>query len=378
MIVFPSMATQETVVVTIQDVAFGGSGVARLPDGKVVFVPYTLTGEEVRIRLQKQKKGFSEGILMEVLKPSPHRVQAPCVYFGTCGGCQYQHAAYDEQLRIKAKQARDTLERIGGLTQLPEIQAEKSPSEYGYRNKITLHTNLDGDIGFFANDQRTVIDIEKCIISTEEINEKLTNLRKSSHRPRHITLVDSKLRVDSPDGIFHQVNSAMAEQMLGWVRGITQKQPAQHLIDLYCGTGFFALGLAQDFKTVWGVDQNSKAIHHATIEGNKSHPGKTRFYSALVEEKVKWMFENIPQGESTTLLVDPPREGLHPQIIPVVKARAPEHLIYISCNPATLARDLKQLLQGDVHYEAKAIRLFDMFPQTAHIEVGIHLTRSNA
>jgi 23S rRNA (uracil1939-C5)-methyltransferase len=158
MIVFPSMATQETVVVTIQDVAFGGSGVARLPDGKVVFVPYTLTGEEVRIRLQKQKKGFSEGILVEVLKPSPHRVQAPCVYFGTCGGCQYQHAAYDEQLRIKAKQARDTLERIGGLTQLPEIQAEKSPSEYGYRNKITLHTNLDGDIGFFANDQRTVID----------------------------------------------------------------------------------------------------------------------------------------------------------------------------------------------------------------------------
>lgn len=360
----------DEVEVLIHDVAFGGNGVGRLPEGKVVFVPGTITGERVRVRLAKSKKKFSDAELVEVLEPSPQRVAAPCVYFGNCGGCQYQHMSYQEQMRVKTKQVVDTLQRIGGFKELPAVHVEGATETYHYRNKITVHTSLRGDLGFFATDQRTVVDIEKCIITTETINTDLAALRKSGSKPRHATIVDSALRADEGGG-FQQINRAMAEKLLTWTRGQVGTD-GSHLIDLYCGSGFFSIGMSDLFKDVCGLDRDERAIHAATSKAREAnHPGM-RFFAAAVEDKLEWLLNGV-MCEKAIVVVDPTREGLEPAVAKILASKKFKRLVYVSCNPATLARDLR-LLIGDEkvpsHYKLASLGVFDMFPQTAHIEAA--------
>src|SRR3954463_1019819 len=148
------------VELTIHDVAFGGKGVAR-DAGKAVFVPFTIDGERITARIIREKKQFAEAELIEILEPSPHRVTAPCPYFGRCGGCAYQHIDYPHQLEIKANQVRDILPRIWKLKDLPIQPIVASPGQYGYRNRITVHA-MDGVIGFYRRDSNRLIDIERC------------------------------------------------------------------------------------------------------------------------------------------------------------------------------------------------------------------------
>jgi 23S rRNA (uracil1939-C5)-methyltransferase len=355
--------------VTIHDVAFGGAGVGRLADGKVVFVPFTLPGEVVRVRLIKTRKDFSQGELIEVLKPSPARVPAPCVYFAQCGGCQYQHINYSDQLRMKEKQIRDTLERIGKFKTVPPIAIESSDESYGYRNKITVHRGQNDDIGFYAPDSRTVIDIEKCIISTESVNAKLAELREKRFVPEHVTLTDSSERSGSPEGSFHQVNSKMAEKLLYWVRGHINPRARSQLFDLYCGSGFFAFGLSDLFPKVTGLERDQKAIHLATQRAAQIKAPHVQFFATDVESHIDWLLKDLSM-ESTTVLLDPPRDGLPKTVVSSLAKAKPASLIYISCNPATLSRDLKLLMEIQPEtYSFQALGFFDMFPQTAHIEL---------
>jgi len=366
--------------VTIQDVAFGGAGVGRLPDGRIVFVPRTLTGETVRIRLGRLRKGFAEAELIEVLTASPHRTAPPCVYFGPCGGCAYQHATYEEQLRIKEKQLHDTLTRIGGLRSLPPIHVEAADHSLGYRNKIVIHRDEKNRLGFYATDHRRIVDIERCLIANDRVNERLAAVRKGpsgSHGSRNVILSDPGQREDVPRESFHQVNTAMAGKLLKWLRERIfpgkAERPAQ-LLDLYCGAGFFTLGLADSFAGVCGVDRDERAIHAATARAQKTGVAAARFFAADIEEKMDWILESRPP-EPFILLVDPPREGL-PRCVMESLARCGHvaSFIYISCNPATLARDLKGFIQIAEQAAAgeklglRQLALFDMFPQTAHIE----------
>ncbi len=361
--------------VKIHDVAFGGSGVGKLPDGKVVFVPRTLTGETVRVKLGKSRKGFSEAELLGIVSPSPHRVPPPCAYFGACGGCQYQHASYDEQVRIKEKQVRDTLARIGGFKELPPSHFEGAPSPFGYRNKISIHRGEGSELGFIATDHRTVVDVEKCLIANDSVNAKLITLRKSSYRAPHVTLSDSSQREGSPEGSFHQVNSAMAARLLEWVRGQIGGATSARLLDLYSGSGFFTLGLADLFSGVLGVDYDARAIHEATVNAQKRGVAPAKFLAADVGERIDPLLEDTSLAGGV-ILIDPPREGLPPAVTTALSAKGSERLIYISCNPATLARDLKGLAgTGSGRYSFKALGIFDMFPQTAHIEAVAVLQR---
>lgn len=354
--------------VTIHDVAYGGSGVGRLPDGKVVFVPDTLTGEDVLIRPTRSRKGFAEAELIEVIVPSPQRAVPVCAYSGQCGGCQYQHAAYAEQLQIKAKQVRDALQRIGGFKEIPPLHVEPAPQSYGYRNKITLHSGATGTLGFFGRDHRTVIDIARCPIASDGLNLMLAALRKSPARPRHVSLVDSALRPESPDGSFHQVNTAMAAQLLQWVRRQIGVSSPERLLDLYCGAGFFTLGLADLFAGVCGVDRDERAIHAATVRARAAGLSQVSFFAGGVEERLEWLLQNAPP-EGTSVLVDPPREGLTAPVIAAFSRNRMARLIYVSCDPATLARDLKKLVSAEsAGYALSSLGMFDMFPQTAHIE----------
>jgi len=352
----------------IEDVAFGGKGVARA-QGKAVFVPYTIEGEMVSADIVREKKQFAEAALVEVKRSSPDRVAPQCPYFGRCGGCAYQHIDYQHQLAIKWRQVREALQRIGKLKDVPMRPIIPSPKQYAYRNRITVHAQ-DGVIGFFQRDSNRLIDIERCPISRDEVNSALTELREQKHvRDGHYAL-----RVGSEPRVFSQVNDEVAQTLRNLI--IDLVPPNQGLlIDAYCGAGFFAKALLDKFERVIGIDWDRFAIGAAKenaseketyIAGDvESELTRTDGFLA-VEGKTRW----LASGRSLTVIVDPPATGLSEGIRKAITDLAPETLIYVSCNPPTLARDLKALQH---RFAINSIRPFDMFPQTAEIEVLVHL-----
>jgi 23S rRNA (uracil1939-C5)-methyltransferase len=356
----------------IEDVAFGGKGVAR-EQGKAVFVPYTIEGELVSAEIGREKKQFAEAELVEVKQSSPNRVAPECPYFGRCGGCAYQHIDYEHQLAIKWRQLRDALQRIGKLKDVPMRPIVPSPRQYAYRNRITVHAQ-DGVIGFFRRDSHRLIDIERCPISREEVNRALAELRKQKHvRDGHYTL-----RSASEPRVFSQVNDEVAQALRDLIADLVP--PNQDLlIDAYCGAGFFAKALLDKFERVIGIDWDRFAI----VAAKENATWKETYVAGDVEselQKVEAVHLNRPGRETvigplrsiapTTLIIDPPATGLTEGVRKAISDLAPETLIYVSCNPPTLARDLKELQH---RFAINSVTPLDMFPQTAEIEVLAHL-----
>jgi 23S rRNA (uracil1939-C5)-methyltransferase len=357
----------------IEDVAFGGKGVAR-EQGKAVFVPYTIEGEMVSAEIVREKKQFAEAELVEVKQSSPNRVAPQCPYFGRCGGCAYQHIDYQHQLAIKWRQVRDALQRIGKLKNVPMRPIISSPRHYAYRNRITVHAQ-DGAIGFFRRDSHQLIDIERCPISHEEVNRALANLREQKHvRDGHYTL-----RAGSEPRVFSQVNDEVAQALRDLI--IDLVPPNQDLlIDAYCGAGFFAKALLDKFERVIGIDWDRFAI--AAAKENASE--KETYIAGDVESELAATLQQTRMGDlqiapavtdrrslkSLTIIVDPPATGLSANVRKAIVDFAPTTLIYVSCNPPTLARDLKELHH---RFAINSITPLDMFPQTAEIEVLVHL-----
>jgi 23S rRNA (uracil1939-C5)-methyltransferase len=358
----------------IEDVAFGGKGVAR-EQGKAVFVPYTIEDELVSAEIVREKKQFAQGELVEVKRSSPNRVAPECPYFGRCGGCAYQHIGYQHQLSIKWRQVRHALQRIGKLKDVPMRPIVPSPRPYAYRNRITVHA-LEGVIGFFRRDSHRLIDIERCPISRDEVNGALAELRDQKPvRDGHYTL-----RAGSEPRVFSQVNDEAAQSLRDLI--INFVPPNQDLlIDAYCGAGFFAKALLDRFKRVIGIDWDRFAI--AAAKQNAS--GKETYVAGDVETELKkvgavHLNRSTPGNDKstgrlrsiapTTLIVDPPATGLSAGVRNAILEIAPTTLIYVSCNPPTLARDLKELQH---RFAINSITPLDMFPQTAEIEVLAHL-----
>jgi 23S rRNA (uracil1939-C5)-methyltransferase len=358
----------------IEDVAFGGKGVAR-ELGKAVFVPYTIEGELVSAEIVREKRQFAEADLVEVKESSPNRVAPECPYFGRCGGCAYQHIDYQHQVAIKWRQLRDALQRIGKLKAVPMRPIIPSPRHYAYRNRITVHA-LDGVIGFFRRDSHRLIDIERCPISRDEVNSALVELREQKHvRDGHYTL-----RAGSEPRVFSQVNDDIARALRNLIVDLVP--PNQDLlIDTYCGAGFFAKALLDKFERVIGIDWDRFAI--AAAKENATE--KETYIAGDVESELQKVgavhLNRLARGNdmstgrlrsiaSTTLIIDPPATGLTEGVRTAITDLAPDTLIYVSCNPPTLARDLKDLHEKFV---IESVTPLDMFPQTAEIEVVVHL-----
>ncbi|MBV9463522.1 MAG: class I SAM-dependent RNA methyltransferase [Verrucomicrobiae bacterium] len=348
----------------IQDVAFGGKGVAR-HDERVVFVPFVDSGEEVVAEVTAVKKNFAEARLVEVLEASPHRVEPRCVYFQTCAGCQYQHLDYGRQLDHKSKQLRDTLERIGGI-RAPIDPAIPSPEPYGYRNKLSL-TWISGRLGLFAADNYTLIGVEQCPIALPEVNEKLSKLRakkisppKSGRNRQSFVLRTDALEKKLPEHAFAQVNDALAPKLAEIAREILR--PCDTLVDAYCGAGFFALALAPRAKKIIGIELHAESIELARKEAKALGVENVEFVAAAVE---KYLPEKASSLGSYAVVIDPPRTGCAPPVLETLLATKPAQILYVSCNPATLARDLKALSSA---YDIERIVPVDMFPQTQHLE----------
>ncbi|HEX4631800.1 MAG TPA: class I SAM-dependent RNA methyltransferase [Chthoniobacterales bacterium] len=350
-----------SVELQIHDVAFGGKGVAR-DSGKAVFVPFTIDGEGVSARIVREKKQFAEAELIEVLEASPHRVEAPCPYFGRCGGCSYQHISYEHQLELKQKQVAQAMRRIARLAEPPMRTIVPSPLPYAYRNRITVHVE-DGVIGFFRRDVHELMDIEQCPISMPEVNDALTQLRATRPMDGHYTL-----RAHSGPRVFAQTNDAVADAMAESMFS-TLPDGQELLIDAFCGAGFFAKRLAPKFERVIGMDWDRFAIDAARKD---ARPNETYIAGDVALELAK---ASRSSGVYTAdaLILDPPATGLSAEMRRTVIDAAPTTLIYVSCNPPTLARDLAELQS---HFSVVSITPFDMFPQTAEIEVVVHLTWS--
>ena len=372
--------------VKIQDVGYGGVGVARSDEG-VIFVPGAFTGEVVEIEIISQKKRFARARLLNVLEASPHRVPSPVA---PVPGMVYADLDYAEEVALKQRQLQSLLARIGRLEVATLREPVAAPYPLYYRNKLTLH--WDGRrLGYIGEDNRTVIDTPKCPLSHPSINALLTQLRADR-------LAFKKLRPGSritlrytpqegvvvglgrpPQGMltetlggmtlsvaadaFFQVNLPCAELLLAAFReGI---KGANRVFDLYCGTGLFGFAAAQAGATeIFGLETTPSAVQSA--KQNAKRLGIKAEYRCAPSE----CLPTIPPADAW--IVDPPRDGLSDEVRKNILEALPERLVYISCGPDTLARDLAQLTQA---YHIDSMQLFDFFPRTAHFETLTVLSR---
>ena len=367
-----------TPTLRVNEVTFGGRGVGRETGeahGRAIFVPFVVAGETVRAEILREHRGHADARLAGVVEPSPARLPdpAPCPYFGRCGGCAYQHMAPEEQLATKAGQVAGLLRRIGKIELGPGVLRPivSSPANYGYRNRITVHAR-EGVVGFFSHPwddpvgRRELLDIDHCPIAAPGVNAALAELRRSRRPPRegHFTLRGKEHRERR---FFQQTNDGAAMRLLEIVRAhlAEDKVPRGHLVDAYCGAGFFARDLAPGFARVTGLEWDRHAVA-AAREGAAAHE---RYLAGDVAALLPDALSVAP-GAETVVILDPPTEGVAREVVAALRARPPAVLAYVSCDPATLARDLGRLLAapGAPGWELRAVTPLDMFPQTAEVE----------
>jgi tRNA/tmRNA/rRNA uracil-C5-methylase (TrmA/RlmC/RlmD family) len=358
--------------VTIHDVGFGGEGVARIGEF-VVFVPFVLVGEEVEVEITEVKKRFARAKVVRILKPSSNRVQPLCQYFGDCGGCQYQHVAYPVQLEIKRKQVADLFERIGGFPAAAVSPVIPCPSPYGYRNRIMIRSQWDKfkqglNIGFIRADNRLVVDIEECKIAEPAINTEITRVRRNPPPKGGLKVV---LRIppegwEVPHDSFFQNNFFLLPELVKVVRDDLQERGMQVLVDAYCGVGFFSIEAASLVEKVVGIELDNLAIKAARKNAAQKGVQNTEFLAGRTEELLPGLLATLDPGK-TAVLLDPPRTGCPQPTLDLLRSSGVGQVIYVSCHPATLARDLNILCANNV-FELKHVVPLDMFPQTQHVE----------
>ncbi len=357
---------------TISDIAFGGEGVARLEDF-VIFVPFVALGEEVEVEITEVKKRFARAKLLKVISASPDRVTPPCPYFGDCGGCQYQHIDYAAQLRIKYKQIVDLFFRVGKFSEALIDPVVPCPRPYAYRNRIMIRSQWDKfkqglNIGFLRADSRLVVDIEECKIAEPSLNQEIQRVRKNPPPKGGIKIV---LRVppegwELPRDSFFQNNFFLLPKLVEVVRERLRESKSRFLIDTYCGVGFFSIELGDRVEKFVGIEVDMPAI--AAAKKNAARRGLTNgeFIGGRTEHLLPGLIGRFDRS-ATTLILDPPRTGCPPETMQLLEQVRPSQIIYVSCHPATLARDLNILCAGGVFKLAKVVPL-DMFPQTQHVE----------
>jgi len=295
------------------------------------------------------------------VSPSPDRVNPPCPYFSVCGGCVYQHLRYDRQLEIKSAQVEQTLRRVGKIAEPPMRPIIPSPNPFGYRNRIRVHRTAQAT-GFFGYESRELVDIEQCLLAQPEVNRALHKLR-ASKAPE----ASYALRASGGAGpFFEQVNEAVTLKLTELLDQ-TLRRDQGLLVDAYCGGGRFARALKSHAAEVVGIEASEAAVGYA-----RKHAGSTEQY--IHGDVADHLGDVLSRhdGSRTSVVLDPPPDGLSPRVIDFLLGSNPSEIAYVSCNPATLARDLALLAKT---YTLRSVTPLDMFPQTAEIEVFAHLTR---
>ncbi|HZP58710.1 MAG TPA: class I SAM-dependent RNA methyltransferase [Opitutaceae bacterium] len=368
----------------------------------VVMVPFALPGERVRVRVFRNHKNFSEADLVAVLRPSPQRIVPRCPLAGRCGGCQYQHLAYAEQLAWKRRQVAELLEHLAGV-HFEVAPVIGSPREFGYRSKITPHFALPRPdrelaIGFLRQGTRfDIVDVPRCEIATGPINERLAAVRTEVRaaaaaekfaRGATLLLRDAggtvttdydtvvteevgglKLRFLARD--FFQNNPFILPAFTAHVRDQAAASGARFLVDAYCGSGLFALTAAGAFERVAGVEISETSVAFARENAAANGIANAAFQAG--EAATVFAGVDFPPAE-TAVVIDPPRKGCDENFLRQLLAFGPRAVVYVSCDPATQMRDLRHFLGAG--YELGAVQPFDLFPQTRHLECVVTLRRA--
>ena len=404
--------------VKVRSLAFGGYGIAKV-EGQVCFIPGVIPGEIVKIKVKSIKKNHFTAIALELIEASPDRVEPVCPWAAkptgdgrikpsVCPGCSYQHISYPAELKIKQQQFMELFTHTGGLEDVNFLEPLASPCELGYRNKITLHTELDEGVmrlGYFMDDNHSVLEIASCPLASAGINKLLEEVsaqngfRHSLHQRMTATFREtahegalfwrnnppsrmSWLKEETPAGTisvpaesFFQVNPDAGAILINTTAAMIEQLKPDTVIDLYCGTGVFGCVAAQHgVKNIFGIDNDGPAITAA--EFNLKKHGAVNF--ELLAGKAGKLFSSLKgkyAPENTTLIVDPPRTGIEKPALQHLCTTGIKDVIYISCGPDTLCRDLAIMLRNG--YSIVSTQLVDMFPRTAHFESITLLTRDN-
>jgi 23S rRNA (uracil1939-C5)-methyltransferase len=395
--------------VELTGMIYGGDAIGRLPDGRAVFVPFALAGEQVRIELVEEKRGHARARLVEVLRPVEGRIEPRCRHFGTCGGCHYQHINYAQQLEQKTSILKDQFMRIANIKDAPVHAMVPSPSPWNYRNTVQFHLTPEGKLGYQAALSHHVVAISECHLPESELNEtwplfdfetipglERLELRKGVEQDILLTLEGHDLKppellVEMPlsvvylgpggaivlagddatlmevlgrpfrvsAGAFFQVNTALAGSMVEYLLANLPLSKEDTLLDVYCGVGLFSAFLAEKVARCIGIEIEPAACQD--FAANLDEYENVELYEGFAEEILPEL--NV---QPKAVVVDPPRSGLDRKALDAIVAMKPEILAYVSCDPSTLARDAGRLLAGG--YQLEKVTPFDLFPQTYHIE----------
>jgi 23S rRNA (uracil1939-C5)-methyltransferase len=415
-----------TITLTTEKMTYKGAALAR-DEGRVIFVPYALPDERIRVRLRSTKKGWAQAELIEVLEASPERVEPACPHFGAqkCGGCHWQHADYEAQLRYKSEIVREQLQRIGRIKEPPVRACLGMEEPWHYRNHVQLRQSPAG-LGFGRADHDGIYAIDSCLIMNQATHElfeatqrledpklKRLVLRGSDETGERLAILedgksdtlinllpadcavakrDRKGRVCSIRGqvsyheqlggkqwrihanSFFQINTRQAEHLLTVVKELAGPFTGNEtLLDAYAGVGLFGLSLAEKVGRVFLLESHAKAI--ADARQNASALGQVASEVTIIHGTIEEALSNwADYGPSPDiLLLDPPRTGCKKNVLSILGKMAIPTIIYLSCDPSTQARDIHELLEQG--YTLEAVQPVDLFPQTYHIE-SIALLRS--
>ncbi|MDD4549395.1 MAG: 23S rRNA (uracil(1939)-C(5))-methyltransferase RlmD [Syntrophomonadaceae bacterium] len=413
----------------IEGISHNGEGVARI-QGKAVFVPFTLPGEKVTIKIKADKKRYARAELVHIDEPSPDRIKPICPHYYSCGGCAYQHVTYKRQLELKRQTVADNILRIAKIvTDINPVVGMEYP--WQYRNKVTWHVGGGPGkkpfLGYYQGGSHTIIPIKQCNLISDKM-QQVTDLLQSMLNdlpvtkrtsmvirearaenqimlvlynlegeiaPNHIktlsNLVDSIYTVNnnkekhllglkylsphigntkymlSPQAFF-QVNNEQTEKLINIIKSYANLNDSEQILDAFCGIGSIALNLAPYAAKVTGVESFAPAIRDARMNAEENHQENCQFICGPCETVLPQLDINYDIA-----ILDPPRSGCKPETITSVVKKEPGKIIYVSCNPGTLARDLAVFAEHG--YLSSEVQPVDMFPQTYHVETVVLMSK---
>jgi 23S rRNA (uracil1939-C5)-methyltransferase len=395
---------------------YGGDCISHMPDGRTLFVPFGIAGEKVRVEITEEKKNYYRGKIVQVLDPSASRITPRCIHFADCGGCHYQHLSYVDQLAVKQQVFTQQLERLGKIVNPPVNPIVPSPAEWNYRNTVQFSISPAGKLGYQRAGSNSIVEIRECHLPLPPINQLWPQLEidpasgierasircgegdelllgiesREGNAPEFevdfplsvvfigaegnmllsgedystLKVLDREFRVSAES--FFQVNTPMAEKMVAHVLGILGGRHFDHIVDAYCGAGLFSAFLAPRCDQLTGIELSESACND--YAANLEEFENVSLYMGKVEQV-------LPSLDITPdlVLLDPPRAGLDPRAMEGLLKAKPAEIIYVSCDPATLARDLQKLIAEG--YSLQSVTPFDLFPQTYHVESISLLTK---
>ena len=381
-----------TKIVKITGYGSGGEGVGRLEDGRVTFIRGAAQGDVLEISLIKEQKRSAWAEIVRIIEPSPHRIESECPHFPKCGGCDFQHITYEEEVRAKLKRINDAMKRIAGL----EIKAEemlRTGQTGGYRNKAIFHAN-DTELGFYRAGTNEIVPISYCLLLKDDINAELKKMlagksEKLKNKPQNRDSISganktSKHKITLRSGIhgqsaqleekldglifgisgFFQVNTTATLLLYKKAREYAALTKSETMVDLYCGVGTMTIFVGRDAGMAIGVEQNKEAVKTARKNAHRNGFDNINF---ICEDAGLWDYSAANKKSTERVdcvIVNPPRKGLSKKAIERILSLSPGRIVYVSCDPATLARDISRL-SG---YKAKQLCAIDMFPRTANVE----------